>query len=154
MENHRMDQLISMLKELEGIVEKETAKKLEVKKCNRIIQKLHSFITDCEICEQYFNDLESRIIRIRDKEVQLTMGEIDQLKQEIDHISTHLQEEHKLVSSGYYLSIYMTMGMSLGVVLGLLVLDNIALWLPLGFGIGITVGAAIDADAEKKGMVL
>jgi hypothetical protein len=48
----------------------------------------------------------------------------------------------------------MTMGMSLGVVLGLLVLDNIALWLPLGFGIGITVGAAIDADAEKKGMVL
>jgi F0F1-type ATP synthase assembly protein I len=150
----RADKLKTMLEKLENTVDEGTSKKLELEKCHRIIQKLSSFSADCEACEQYFADWESHILQIRDRADQLREEDVTQHKQKKDNISAHLQKEHKLVTSGYYLSIYMTMGMSLGVVFGLLIFDNIGLALPIGFGIGLAIGAGLDAEAEKKGMVL
>jgi len=154
MDNQRVDELKFTLEELGDKVNEEISKKLELEKCYRIIQRLSSFSSDCEACDQHLIDLENHIIQLRANADQLAADDVKQHKQKIDNISDHLQKAHKLVTSGYYLSIYMTMGMSLGVVFGLLIFDNIAIWLPLGFGVGIAIGAAIDADAEKKGMVL
>ncbi|MFA1819702.1 hypothetical protein ACDX78_05805 [Virgibacillus oceani] len=154
MDSQRVDKLKTILNELGKTVDEEIAKKLELEKCDRIIQKLSSFSPDCEACDQHFIDLENHIMQLRDKSDQLTEEDIKQHKQIIDDISAHLQKEHKLVTKGYYLSIYISMGAGIGVVLGLLVFDNIGLGLPIGFGIGVAIGAGLDADAEKKGMVL
>lgn len=67
----------------------------------------------------------------------------------------------RLVFPGYYRNLWMSIGMSgIGVTLGLifaLTIDNYAflgIGLPIGFGIGIMVGTALDENAKKEGRVL
>ena len=154
MEIRRVDELITILNELGNTVDDEIAKKLELEKCNRIIQRLGSFSPDCEACDQHFIDLENHLMQLRDESDQLTDEDVKQHQQKINNMCDHLQKEHKLVTKNYYLSIYLSMGAGIGVVFGLLLFDNIGMGLPIGFGIGIAIGAGLDADAEKKGLVL
>ncbi|MFD1849431.1 hypothetical protein [Oceanobacillus bengalensis] len=154
MESQRVEKLKTILEEFRNTVDEKDARKLELGKCNRIIQKLGSFSSECEECFQHFIDLENHIIQLVDKVDELIENDVKHHKQKIDNISSHLQKQHKLVTSGYYLSIYMSIGTSLGIVFGLLIFDNIGLGLPLGMGIGVAIGAGLDADAKKKGMTL
>ena len=154
MEKQRMDKLQSVLHEVGKNMDEKLAHKLELKKCDRMIQRLGSFSPDCEACDHHFTDMEIHIMQLRDKSDQLTDGDVKQHHQKISNIYGHLEKEHKLVTKNYYLSIYMSMGAGIGVVFGLLVFDNIGLGLPIGFGIGLAIGAGLDADAEKKGLVL
>lgn len=52
------------------------------------------------------------------------------------------------------MSTYMPLGMSLGVVFGLTVFDNLALGLPISVALGISIGVAKDSEARKKGLVI
>ncbi|WP_234028562.1 hypothetical protein [Lentibacillus sp. Marseille-P4043] len=69
---------------------------------------------------------------------------------------SNLQKKHKLVEEGYYLGIFMSLGLSLGVVFGLTVLDIGLLGLPIGVGmcIGLAIGSGMDADAKKRGKTI
>jgi hypothetical protein len=46
------------------------------------------------------------------------------------------------------------MGSGIGLILGFLLFDNIALGLPIGVGMGVDIGAAIDGDTKKKGLTI
>ena len=48
----------------------------------------------------------------------------------------------------------MSIGVSLGVVFGLVLFDNIGLGMPIGIGMGVAIGAGLDADAKKKGLTI
>ena len=154
MESQRVDKLKTILEEIRKSVDEQVAKKLELDKCERIIERVNSFSSECTECNQQFNDFENRILQLVAKFDQLTENDIKQHKQKIDTISSHLQKQHKLVTSGYYLSIYMSLGISLGMVFGLIIFDNLGLGLPLGMAIGVAIGAGLDADAKKKGMTI
>ncbi|WP_229683204.1 hypothetical protein [Virgibacillus oceani] len=154
MESQRVDKLKTILEEIGNTADKQVVTKLEIEMCNRFIQRLSSFSSDCEVCYQHFITLENHIIQLKDKLDQLAENDFNYQKQTLATISSHLQKKHNLVSSGYYLSIYMSLGTSLGVVFGLLIFDNIGMGLPLGMGIGVAIGAGLDADAKKKGKTL
>lgn len=154
MENQRVEKLTTILEELRSSVDDNVASKLDLETCNRIIQRLSSFSSDCVECDQHFIDLEKEIIQLKDKSDTLVEDNFKHQQQKIAAITSHLQNQHNLVTSGYYLSIYMSIGTSLGLVFGLLFGDNIALGLSLGMGIGVAVGVSLDADAKKKGLTL
>ncbi|WP_231495876.1 hypothetical protein [Paucisalibacillus sp. EB02] len=154
MDSQRVDKLYTMLEKFQKKVDEQLATKLEFDKCRRLIQRLSSFSSDCEKCHQRFNDLENHILQLLDKKGRFTENDFKQHRQIMGKISSHLQKQHKLVTSGYYLSIYMSLGTSLGVVFGLLIFDNIGLGLPLGIGIGVAIGAGLDADAKRRGLTL
>ncbi|MFD2658273.1 hypothetical protein [Gracilibacillus thailandensis] len=154
MESERVNKLITMLEELRNTVDEQVAPKLEIDKCKRVVQRLSSFSGDCKDCYQHFNDFEEHLLQLKDKKDNFSDKDVKHHKQKLASISSHLQKQHKLVTSGYNLSIYMSIGTSLGVVFGLLIFDNIGLGLPLGIAMGVAIGAGLDADAKKKGMVL
>ncbi|WP_428909945.1 hypothetical protein [Niallia sp. Krafla_26] len=154
MEDQRVDQLIAMLQDFKETVDEKVAPKLELDKCNRMIQKLSSFSPHCAVCEQHFLDLEEQIIRLTDRSKQLKKQDYIHHKQIMNYITSHLMKQHKLVTSGYYTSIYMSIGTGLGVAFGQLLFENMALGLSLGIGIGVAIGAGLDGDAKKKGLVL
>lgn len=154
MDSQRVDKLINILEEFRNIVGEQVATKLELEKCIRMIKRLSSFSSECEECYQLFIDLENHLMQLNDRLKQLGKSDFKYHKQKIDHISSHLHKRHKLIASGYYLTVFMSIGLSLGVVFGLLIFDNIGLGLPIGIGIGVGIGAILDADAKKKGMVL
>ncbi|MGP4038712.1 hypothetical protein ACTWP4_02205 [Gracilibacillus sp. D59] len=154
MDSQRVDKLKTMIEEFGSSVDEQVARKLELEKCNRIIQKLGTFSSDCKECSQSFVDLENHIKELINKREQLVENDFKHHKQKINHISSHLMKQHKIVTSGYYLSIFMSIGTGVGAVFGLLIFDNIGLGLPLGVGIGVAIGASLDADAKKKGLIL
>ena len=48
----------------------------------------------------------------------------------------------------------MPMDISLGLVFGFFLFDNIAIGLPIGLSIGVAIGSSKDADAKKKGLII
>ncbi|MYL32050.1 glycine zipper family protein [Pontibacillus yanchengensis] len=48
----------------------------------------------------------------------------------------------------------MSIGTGLGLVFGLLLFDQLAPGLPIGFMLGIGIGAGLDEDARKKDKVI
>ena len=49
-----------------------------------------------------------------------------------------------------YLPIFMCLGLSIGMLVGLAVFDNIALGMCLGMGIGVFIGATLDAKNKNN----
>ncbi|MCG1028908.1 hypothetical protein J5S49_11450 [Virgibacillus halodenitrificans] len=154
MEVQRVSTLKAILQEIRNTVDEQLNLQLELNKCERIIQRLNSFSAACEECNQHFTLLEDDILQLKDKLGHLKDSDLKHHKQTLETISSHLQGKHKLVSSGHYLSISMCFGPSIGLLFGMLIFDNIGFWLPIGMGIGIIIGAYLDADAGKKGLVL
>ncbi|MFS0673513.1 hypothetical protein [Ornithinibacillus sp. 179-J 7C1 HS] len=154
MESQRVDELKEILNEIKTLADEKTATKLELDKCNRIVERLASFSPDCEECEQLFPVMEKHVFEMREQIKHIDSFDSQQHRQIITSISSHLTKQHKLITSGYYLSIYMSLGTSLGLMFGLLFLDNIALGLPIGLCIGLGIGSSLDADAKKKDLVL
>ena len=94
------------------------------------------------------------LIQIKDNIDRLDDTNLKQYKQLINGITSHLQNQHKLVQEGHYLAIFMSLGMSLGVVFGLTIFDNIGLGIPIGVSMGLAIGAGLDADAKKRGKTI
>lgn len=154
MENDLYIELLKELEELKVSVDIQTAKKLNLDLLERIIKRLGEFSPECDECSQSLNELEEYIKQLKDKQGGLDKNDLKQNSIKLNSITAHLQKQHKLVTEGCYLSIFMCLGMSIGLVFGLTIFDNIALGLPIGMGIGVAIGSGMDADAKKKGMVI
>ncbi|OAS82751.1 MULTISPECIES: hypothetical protein [Metabacillus] len=150
MENHG-DQVKAIIKELRNGVSKQIVTKLDLNKCERVIENLTSLSVGCEECQNHLLELKNHFEHLKTNVDQIEETDFKQHKQLINQIVSHPQKKHKLVPEGYYLGIYMSVGMSLGVVFGLTIFENIALGLPIGMCMGIAIGASLDADAKKKG---
>lgn len=154
MENNLDKELLKELEELKTSIDIQTAKKLNLDLLQRIIKRLGEFSPECDECSQSLNVLEEYIKLLKDKKGQFDKNDLKQNSIKLNSITSHFQKQHKLVTEGYYLSIFMCLGMSIGLVFGLTIFDNIALGLPIGIGIGVAIGSGMDADAKKKGMVI
>ncbi len=135
-------------------VVKQLVTKLQLNKCARIIEQLNTYSHDCKECQQLILQLESHLHELKNH--LNNQGEIDDKihKQTINQMVSHLEKKHNLISEGYYISIFLSIGICLGMVFGLTIFDDIALGLPIGLGIGIAIGTGLDADAKKKGKTI
>ncbi|WP_010280707.1 hypothetical protein [Bacillus timonensis] len=149
MEQHVND-IMTIIKRMRKTISKESSKKLDLNKCERVVQRLESFSASCVEYEQYQVKLKDHLIQL-EANVDEMNTDFNQHKKVIQCIVSHLQKEHKLVPEGMYLTLYMSIGMSLGMVFGFTVFDNLTLGLPIGMSMGIAIGAGLDADAKKKG---
>ena len=150
MEN-QTDQVKTILKELRGTVSKPILKKLNLDRCERVVEKLGSFSASCKDCQQNLLELINYLQQINENTDSIDGTKLKQYKQLINHITSHLQKKHMMIQEGYYLGVFMSLGMSLGVVFGLTVFDNIGLGIPIGMCLGIAIGVGMDADAKKRG---
>ncbi|SER87990.1 hypothetical protein [Pedobacter rhizosphaerae] len=64
-----------------------------------------------------------------------------------------VRKKFKLVSKGYYLSIFLPVGIMLGIILSLL-LSNILLTFPLAVIVGFLTGKLLDNSAKSSGRVV
>lgn len=71
----------------------------------------------------------------------------------INELKISVQKQYNLVSKGYYVAIYLPLGVAIGLPFGLM-FKNLALGLPIGLGIGLAIGNALDQKAKKEGRVI
>lgn len=68
------------------------------------------------------------------------------------HLSVYKQsllKKYNLVPQGYYMLVWMPLGIGIGLPFGL-IFKNIALGIPIGIGLGLAIGAILDLKAKRE----
>lgn len=60
-----------------------------------------------------------------------------------------LMKKYKVVPQGYYMLVWMPLGIGIGLPFGL-IFKNIALGIPIGIGLGLAIGAYFDLKAKNE----
>jgi signal recognition particle GTPase len=154
MNNNEFESLTSEINNFKNSLNNEAVKKLDLDLLERIIKRLISFSVECEECKKILGELESYINEIKNKQGNFEKDDYKQYNDKIQLIIAHLQKSHKLITEGYYLSVFMCLGLSIGLLFGLTIFDNIGIGMPIGMALGVAVGASVDADTKKKGLVI
>jgi hypothetical protein len=71
----------------------------------------------------------------------------------VNELKIESQKKYNLVVKGYYIAIFLPLGVAIGLPFGLM-FKNIALGLPIGLCIGIAIGTALDQKAQKEGRII
>lgn len=141
------------IEEIKNKFDPKYIKKLDLPLTDRIAARLAEFSNDCKTCSQLLTGLEAELNNLLENQ-NLEKEQIRAFKKNQHAYISHLSKEHKLVREGQYVATYMSIGVSLGLVFGMITFDNIALGLPIGIAVGVAIGSGKDADAKKKGLVI
>jgi len=150
----KRDRILEVLSDIAASTDLKLLKRLNIEQIKKVTARIDSYAANCLKCTEYMDDLLRIIEEIANNNGQVDEAKIKSLNHLLQVVISHLESVHKLVPEGYYMSIFLSLGMCVGLVFGLAIFDNIAICLPLGLCLGICTGSALDADAKKKGKVI
>ena len=134
-------------------LDKKDARKYKLDLLSRITGRVEEFYGICGECQLFQQEITqlmqelSLLIQMPGKEGRKSYSK------KVDTITKHLQKQHKLVTKGYYVGIWMAIGTGIGTALGI-ALGNPGIGPALGVGIGLAVGSYLDRKAKNEGRVL
>ena len=137
---------------------KDTLSKKDYKKYKldlllRVAKRVADFSSDCGECQMFQQEITKLtqdlgyLVQMPNKERRKSYFKT------INNIIKHLQKYHKLVTEGQNIGIWMALGSGIGVAIGA-GMESVAIGIPIGVGIGVAIGAALDAKAKKEGKVI
>ena len=71
----------------------------------------------------------------------------------INSMVKHLQKQHKLITEGHNMGIWIGIGMAIGAGIGT-ALGNPAIGPAIGIAIGVAIGSYLDRKAKQEGKVI
>jgi len=131
---------------------KKEAKKYKLDYLLRIAGRTDQFSEECGSCQIFQQQITQQLQDLGNLSL-LSKGVRQNYGKFIKSMVKHLQQEHKLVTKGQYIGIWMAIGTGIGVAIGA-GMDNVGGGMPIGIGIGIAVGAYLDSKAKKEGRVI
>ena len=132
---------------------KKEAKKYKLDLLLRVAKRVADFSAECGHCQMFQPEITTltqdlgNLIQMPDK-----AGRKRYLKK-INKTVKHLQSEHKLITQGQNLGLWVAIGSGIGVALGA-GMDNVGGGIPIGLAIGTAVGIALDAKAKREDRVI
>ncbi|EDP94931.1 hypothetical protein U8527_15350 [Kordia algicida OT-1] len=150
---HWKEMLINMIDEKTATYNQELHKKAETDYLKRLLEKMATHAASPETLVTFQEEMNVLVEAIptvagfKDKEIRR-----DFIKKK-SKLKNTVITKHKLVNKGYYVSIWMPLGIALGMPWGV-VFGNIALGLPIGLAVGLAIGSSLDAKAKKEGRVV
>lgn len=150
---HWKETLINTIDEKTAAYNQELHKKAETEYLKQLLEKMATHAASPEALIAFQEEMNVLVESIptvagfKDKEIR---RDFIKKKSKLKNIVT---TKHKLVSKGYYVSIWMPIGIALGMPWGI-VFGNIALGLPIGLAVGLAIGTSLDAKAKKEGRVV
>lgn len=143
------EKLANLIKELGESLNPDEARKINYEQLERISRRLISFSDECMECQEYI----SWIIMCMENANELrgfqNKQELSNYHSNLKAIVSHMQDKHKLIVEGQYMSMLMSVGLAIGAGLGS-AFNNIAIGISMGLCIGLAVGAGIDAVFKKR----
>ena len=134
---------------------KKDSKKYKLDLLLRIVRRVDDFSSYCGECQLFQQEI-TKLTQDLDYLLQMPNPNKEARKsynRTINSMVKHLQKQHKLVSAGQNIGIWMAIGTGLGVAIGA-ALDNPAIGTPIGIGIGFAIGSYLDKKAKEEGKVI
>ena len=132
---------------------KKEAKKYKLDLLLRVAKRVADFSPECGGCQLSQQEITTltqdlgNLLQMPDK------GGRRRYLKKINRIVKHLQSEHKLVTRGQNVGLWIAIGSGIGVALGA-GMDNVGGGIPIGIAIGTAIGIALDAKAKKEDRVI
>ena len=132
---------------------KKEAKKYKLDLLLRVAKRVADFSPECGGCQLSQQEITTltqdlgNLVQMPDKRKRQSY-----LKK-INKTVKHLQSEHKLITRGQNIGLWVAIGSGIGVALGA-GMDNVGGGIPIGIGIGTAIGIALDAKAKKEDRVI
>lgn len=117
-----------------------------------IINKVPNKIVEATELDRFKTNIESLLVLFPVKSENNKFVDKDYLKA-LNELKIELQKKYNLVVKGYYIAVFLPLGVAIGLPFGLM-FKNIALGLPIGLCIGIAIGTALDQKAQKEGRII
>lgn len=118
----------------------------------RLINMVPTFVKSESELKAFQNRIEG-ILEDMPENSSFKLREIQPYRNRINALKMYLKGKYQLVTKGYYVSVFLPIGIALGMPFGLL-LDNIALGQTFGLPIGLIIGALLDVKAKKEGRII
>jgi len=128
-------------------------KKVETAYFKRLLEKMATHAASSEALDAFKAEMDAYVASIPNKvgfEDKETRRNFLKKKAKIKSAAI---TKHKLVNKGFYVSLWIPIGMALGMPWGV-AFGNIALGLPIGLAFGLAIGAWLDGKAVKEGRVV
>lgn len=154
------ERLLQSIAELKQRLDVKQVKRYNLDLTEKIIGRLASFAGECEKCRKSLCELEAAVSMLSRSPDKPGKADTAEYFKQIQTVTNHLQQQHKLVTDGYYTSVYMSFGVAIGLALGVAfsqAIKNtafIGIGLPIGIAIGMAIGTSMDAQAKKNGLVI
>lgn len=152
------DLLLKRIMDLKEVLTPIKARVLDLVLAERIAQRLTGYAPECEKCRAYIPVFLSSLSGLKKEEK--TKAAFKGYHQTVQEIKYHLQKVHNLIPDGHYAGGYMSLGVAWGLLLGVVIsfaLKNYAFLgtgMPIGIGVGYSVGASKDEKAKTAGLVI
>jgi len=151
--NRWYDDIAKTINSYQDSLSKKDQKKYKLDLLLRVARRVADFSDECGQCQLFQPDITTlaqdlgSLVQMPDKARRKIY-----LKT-INKIVKHLQSEHKLVTQGHHVGLWIAIGSGIGVALGA-GMDNVGGGIPIGMAIGVAIGLALDAKAKKEGRVI
>lgn len=144
---------VKKIDELKNTLSQKEYRRFRLDLLSCVADRVDQFSSECTQCMSFRQDV-TRLVADAGNLAQT--GDREGRKsyyRDMNRIIGHLQRQHKLVTEGYYVGLWMAIGTAIGVAMGA-GMDNVGSGIPIGVGIGVAIGIALDAKAKKEGRIL
>jgi hypothetical protein len=121
-------------------------------------RRIDQFSPDCEQCTAFRDDVDRLISNAPDvsqKDDKELLGSfLNDIDGSVAKMTGHFRKEHKLVTEGFYKSLFAAAGAVIGMVIAFVVIPYNTVWVIVGAGAGLVVGAILDAKIKKEDRIL
>ena len=156
-ENENFGEILEQdIARLKGKLNIKQAGSVKLNLLERIVKRLNSFSDTCDACRESTRNLKVFTDKMDTSWESFNKTDFKPYHIALKYCISHLEKNHKLVTEGYYASLYMAIFMPIGIAMGIAFNASwgIAIGVAVGMCIGLAVGSGMDADAKKKGQVI
>ena len=132
---------------------KKDTKKYKLDLLLRVTKRIADFSVECGHCQMFQQEITTLIQDLGNLVQMPDKGGRKKYRKKINNIVKHLQSEHKLITQGQNLGLWISIGTAIGVAIGA-GMGNVGGGIPIGLAIGTAVGIALDAKAKKEDRVI
>jgi uncharacterized protein YcfJ len=131
---------------------KKEAKRYKLDLLQRVARRVAGFSSECGNC-QIFQQQITQFVRDLANLSLLSDAARKEYSRSMKRMVKHLQSQHKLVTPGQNIGIWIAIGSVIGVALGAAI-ETLGAGIPVGVAIGLIIGGYLDSRAKKEGRVI
>ncbi len=152
-QNRWYEEITKKLDPYKDSLSKKEQKRYQLDLLTRVARRVAEFNEECGECQLFQQEITAYVNELGNMVHLADNVRRKKYTKRLKQTVRHLQSQHKLVSKGHYVGLWLSIGTGIGVAIGA-AMDNVGAGIPIGIGIGVAIGTMLDAKAKKEDRVI